>query len=52
MTKKDYIKAANLIKSVYFSNELEKDRFIETFIKFFNDDNPKFDLERFRKACR
>jgi hypothetical protein len=46
MTKKNYLKAANLIKV-----KDERDMLIETFIKFFEDDNSKFDTDRFRKAC-
>ena len=49
MTKKNYVKAAKLIQATepkVVANQLE-----EAFVEFFQDDNPRFDEERFRFAC-
>jgi hypothetical protein len=52
MTRKDYIKAAELIKTE-FSGEApqEKERTIAVFVQFFRQDNPRFNEDRFRSAC-
>ena len=45
MTRKDYIKVAEILKS-HFAN----DNLIDSFCDFFKSDNPRFDRERFRNA--
>ncbi len=53
MTKKDYVKAAEIVKQDsaqhgdIFSKLME-----ESFVKLFKQDNPRFDEKRFREACR
>lgn len=49
MTKKDYIKAAEIIirmKQTDFTGAME-----DAFVEFFRNDNPRFDEKRFRQAC-
>jgi hypothetical protein len=46
MTKKDYIRAAKIIKA-YGSQA----KMIEAFVEFFAGENPRFDVDRFVDAC-
>lgn len=52
MTKKNYVKAAKIVQE---DKEEHGDVFSElmerSFIKLFQDDNPRFDEEKFRFAC-
>ena len=50
MTKKDYIRAAEIIRGTMIS-EPEHARLVRLFGDFFRADNPKFDRERFAAAC-
>jgi hypothetical protein len=66
MTRKDYIKAAEIIKNKRLASR-DSNRIIgdhqrlyeenvatemeETFIQFFQSDNPKFNKGRFSAAC-
>lgn len=54
MTKKDYIKAAQLIKDFDKDCEIKEIGSVMTniFAKFFRNDNPNFDETRFRQACK
>ncbi len=58
MTKKDYIKAANIINKRWnppagcFSGVIELYMMERAFVEFFKDDNPRFDVKRFIQACR
>jgi hypothetical protein len=67
MTKKDYIKAAKMVKEMRVSAHSTsrsigpKQRLYEenvsvemedSFVKLFRDDNPRFDENRFRQACK
>jgi hypothetical protein len=54
MTKKDYIKAAELIKEFDQHCEIKEIASVMTniFVKFFRNDNPRFDEKRFRQACK
>ena len=53
MTKKDYIKAAELVRQDRKSlGEAIGQLTMETFVKFFHNDNPRFDEDRFRQACK
>lgn len=74
MTKKDYERAAKMIREMIISQNIDTQyikslddynrRFgreqvpgvviynlIETFVKFFAEDNPRFDQDRFKQAC-
>lgn len=67
MTKKDYIKAAKMVKGMRVDARSSsrtigpKQRLYEenvsvemedSFVKLFRDDNPRFDETRFRQACK
>lgn len=47
MTRKDYIRAAEIIRDDYLSDR----NAINAFVDFFVEDNPSFDVERFIEAC-
>lgn len=49
MTKKDYIRAAELIRRS--GQKKNQDVIIDMFVSFFWEDNPKFSSERFRAAA-
>jgi hypothetical protein len=52
MTRKDYIKTANILKA--FSDEIHPQVFedlVEEFSQWFKSDNDNFDFARFEKAC-
>ena len=48
-TKKDYIRAAEIVRSCG-SGELRA-HLCESYVFFFQRDNARFDVERFRAAC-
>jgi hypothetical protein len=48
-TKKDFIQAANTIKSI--SDITEKTIVCNNFIDIFSKQNPRFDSAKFSKAC-
>ena len=67
MTKKDYIKAAKMVSELRMNAQATsriigaKQRLYEenvstvvedVFANFFRNDNPRFDEDRFRKACK
>lgn len=53
MTKKNYVKAANIIrKRFYKPGNKQHSTMVKTFVEFFKDDNPRFDEERFIFACQ
>jgi len=53
MTKKDYLRAAEVIRTeLWVRNDDERELLVGTFIDFFQGDNPRFNEERFRKACQ
>ena len=67
MTKKDYIKAAKMVSEMRVSANstsraigpnqrlYEENVSVEledVFVKFFRNDNPRFDEKRFRQACK
>jgi len=55
MTKKDYIKAAKMIRTQMSWGATKKganDTVVQAFTEFFRDDNPRFDEKRFRQACK
>ena len=57
MTKKDYIEIAKIL-AVHWTqekNKLVKEEIkiiIEELCCYFKKDNPRFDSDKFRKACR
>lgn len=54
MTKKDYIKAAEIIAQTKWDSKVkpaERSRLAQAFVQFFAGDNPRFDRERFLSAC-
>lgn len=50
MTKKNYIAAANLIRTSDYSKAV-REQVIKTFVEFFKSDDPRFDEDRFRAAA-
>jgi hypothetical protein len=51
MTKKNYIRAVEQINSaLWVRNDAERKLLAETFADFFQEDNPRFDRNRFLKA--
>jgi hypothetical protein len=56
MTRKDYERAAVLIQSAHEIAQDETEKacaraLVHAFVLFFQDDNPRFDEARFRRAC-
>jgi len=51
MTRKDYERAAKLV-NLYAQNQKDTSLLEEVFVVFFRQDNPRFNEELFRKACR
>lgn len=52
MTRKDYERAANIIRRLQLQDRHSKATLIAAFSLFFlESDNPRFDRERFEKAC-
>lgn len=47
MTKKDYIRAAEICRLDYAGDR----KVMYAFIDLFHGDNPNFDAERFAQAC-
>lgn len=55
MTKKDYQKAAEIVHQVsytYDGDPMIAKIVMESFEKLFSNDNPRFDKNRFREACK
>ena len=52
MTRKDYIKAVEHIGHVAYERGVDSAMLVEgVFIRFFRDDNARFDEDIFHKAC-
>lgn len=52
MTKKTYIRAAELLRDQYCRlPDAQRAVAVELLCALFQDDNPRFDVERFREAC-
>lgn len=49
MTKKHFEAAAEIVKAVEIQSEAEKAA--QYYIQLFRSFNPRFDEDRFRKAC-
>lgn len=53
MTKRDYIRAAAMVQQDRKQlGEAIGQMTMETFIKFFAGDNPRFNADSFREACK
>lgn len=53
MTKKEYTKAAEIVRQDITKNgDVFSKLMMESFIKLFKNDNPRFDEKRFREACK
>jgi hypothetical protein len=55
-TRKDYERAAKIVRSVKNqhlpTDECNGPNLVrEAFVMFFQEDNPRFDADRFREAC-
>jgi len=56
MSRKDYKKAAELVKGIVYnyhanSCEILSEKVAEYFIMLFSKDNPRFNAEKFLDAC-
>ena len=57
MSKKDYEKAALICQDIALEDGAHDDkhlyapRMVNAFVEFFRNDNPRFDSDRFRRAC-
>lgn len=54
MTKKDYIKAAEIVSESKWDSKVkpaERQRLADAFVRLFQGDNPRFNKERFLTAC-
>lgn len=53
MTRKDYIETAQGLKAHahYFDTLGHYDSLVDYFADWFEEDNPRFNRETFRKAC-
>jgi hypothetical protein len=54
MTKKDYIKAAEIVANTKWDSKVkpaERQRMADAFVRLFQGDNPRFNKERFMTAC-
>lgn len=53
MTKKDYIRAASIVNRIQTGKTapLLAWQVRESFVELFAGDNPRFDADKFRKAC-
>lgn len=51
MTKKDYIKAANIVKETKHEKEAVRTLLANSFVELFRGDNPRFNQDRFLTAC-
>lgn len=49
-TKKHYIDISNIVKTM--RDKEDRDKLIDEFIKLFSADNPHFDSDKFRTACK
>jgi hypothetical protein len=55
MTMKDYQKAAEIVSDVAFQDKQAKTAYAsavrQAFVRFFKNDNPRFNVNRFHEAC-
>ena len=53
MTRKDYVSTSEILFSIQYAVTPEiHSHLVESFAEMFSVDNPRFDFERFRKACK
>jgi hypothetical protein len=51
MSRKDYLKAVKIIRTVCPMNNATRKHMVTAFSTFFQDDLPRFDVKRFVDAC-
>lgn len=51
MTRKDYVKVAEILKSFHENNFSEFADLVYDFSDMFSDDNPNFNEDKFIEAC-
>lgn len=54
MTRKDYIEIARILREFRncFNSDGNYSSMVEWFADWCEDDNPRFDRDRFEKACK
>ena len=53
MTRKDYVSTAEILFSIQYAVTPEiHSHLVDEFAKMFSTDNPRFDVVRFRNACK
>ena len=52
MTKKHFKAVAEIIRNLRPEAEREKEYLIESFARLFEAENPRFDYDKFAKACK
>lgn len=53
MTRKDYEATSQILWSIRYAVEPEIHEYlVNEFVEIFATDNPRFDADRFRDACR
>ncbi len=55
MTRKDYNKAAAIVRKTFSSVQdggLTRQAMVYGFVLLFSEDNPRFDVARFKEACK
>ena len=55
MTKKDYIKAAQIVSDAKWDAQVkpgERQRLADAFVRLFQGDNSRFNRDRFLEACQ
>lgn len=51
-TRKDFIRAAALVAEIRENGIADWLPIREAFVRFFKNDNPRFDITKFREACQ
>ena len=54
MTRKDYVAIAEILNNWYFNHPINEHDFgdlVGEFSLMFSDENPRFDFDKFQKAC-
>ena len=54
MTRKDYVSTSEILKNWYFNHPINEHDFgdlVNEFALMFEDDNPRFNYDKFVSAC-
>ena len=54
MSRKDYVAIAEILNNWYFNHPINEHDFgdlVGEFSLMFSDENPRFDFDKFQKAC-